>query len=453
MYRTTEEAMIAANRSGSGMREQRIRVLVVDPVVKERETMGRFLAAWNFDPVAAASAEEARKFVTGDDISIAVVADPVVGSETIALVRALRECRPGVETILLTENDSASFATAAFRAGVYDCLKRPVEFKQLSRDLNTLRDAVQRRIERKVWERTAEDDAVLEGIIGFSAPMQAVFAFIRRLAMEQSPVLITGLIGTGKEMAARALHALGERAGQPLVVYRCCGVSEDLAAMELFGEIAIASGRNPASGSGLFESARGGTILLDEIGDLPPAIQRRMEDSLRNPAPEGGSNRSAARLLAATRFNLADLAARGQFAGGLYRLLAGNVIHLPSLGERPEDIPLLCRHFQKMFNLEFGKQLQGFSPAAERVLVSYGWPGNVRELENVIGRACLLADQKGIELSDLSIAGGLDREAWPARFSDWSGETPAEAAEYSGKPARKRPGKSSVLGHKPAAKS
>ena len=424
--------MKAVSSSVRGGNDQRIRVLVVEPVEKEREMIGRFLAAWNFEPVAARNAQEARGAVNGLGVSIAIISHPQRGRGGLELVRQLRQSDPGLETILLAQDDTPKFATEAFRAGVYDCLKAPIDFKQLSRDLNTLREAVQKRMDRKVWDAETGTAEGLPGMVGGSAPMQAVFACIRRFASEDSPVLITGLIGTGKELAARALHALSRRAGGPLVVYRCCGVTEPLAETELFGAphrpatIGKQKGCSLQTDQAVLQSARGGTLLLDEIADLPASIQARLAKMMQQDGSDVSTGRpskdSPIRLLAATRLNLAEQVRRGQFSSELYRMLSQNLIHLPSLGERQEDIPLLCRHFQEKFNLEFGKATRAFAPAAERALLSYPWPGNVRELENVIGRACLLADQDWIELSDLSIAAPLSASAWPERNWDWSSE-------------------------------
>jgi DNA-binding NtrC family response regulator len=409
--------------------EPRIRVLVVEPLEIDRETMSRFLTAWNFEPVTARNSREAREVMNGSGASIAIISHPARSMEGIELVRELRQSDPGLETIMLASDDTPNFVTDAFRAGVYDCLKSPTDFKQLIRDLNTLREAVHRRMERAIWETEEGAAAALEGMVGVSAPMQAVFASIRRFAAEDEPVLVTGLIGTGKELAARALHSLSRRAAGPLAVYRCCGVGEGLAAVELFGgplrsvRADEPQGDSTPAGQGIFESARGGTLVLDEIGDLPVSIQERLAKVMQEDGdapPKGRAADSTIRVVAATRLNLAELAVRGHFCGELYRLLSGNVIHLPSLSERQGDIPLLCRHFQARFNLEYGKTTRAFSPAGERALLSYPWPGNVRELENVIGRACLLADQEWIELADLSIAAPLSAMAWPERQWSWS---------------------------------
>jgi DNA-binding NtrC family response regulator len=447
--------MNGLNSSKGSGKDQRIRVLVLDRVEKDREMMGRFLAAWNFEPLAARNLKEAREAVNERGVSIALISHPVRGGESLEMVRELRQADPGLETILLAAEDSPKFATDAFRAGVYDCLKTPIDFKQLSRDLNTLREAVQRRMERKVWDAGAKTAAALEGLVGISASMQAVFASLRRSAMEDSPVLITGLIGTGKEMAARALHTRSRRATNPMVVYRCCGVTESLAESELFGAPGRSASSSQQSGfstrveQSVLESARGGTLLLDEIGDLPASIQERLAKTLQDDCAAGSNEQAKAasiRLLAASRLNLAEQAGRNQFNGELYGLLSHNVIHLPSLSERQEDIPLLCRHFQEKFNSEFGKQKQSFSQAAERALMSYPWPGNVRELENVIGRACLLADQDWIELSDLSIAAPLNASAWPERRSDWSSEAAWRQKEIDSKEVSRKLSSASQIG-------
>jgi DNA-binding NtrC family response regulator len=426
------------SRAAGGFLEQRVRVLVVDQLAKDREVMGRFLTAWNFEPLTAATAGEALQLAGAQRATIAIIAEPVAGMPGMELVHALRRSESGVETILLAEDESAGYATAAFRSGAYSCLQRPVDFKQLGHDLNTLRDALQRRHERMAWEHSAANAPVFEGMVGFSAPMQAVFASIRRFAAEDGAVLITGLIGSGKELVARALHKGSARSGRPLVVYRCCGVSEALAGLELFGE---PHGGAQTQGEtvrpeqpGSWRSASGGTLLLDEIGDLPLAMQRQLAAFLMEAAQP-----SPVRLLAATRLNLADLAVRGQFDVELYGLLSRNVIYLPSLGERPEDVPMLCRYFLETFNREYGKSVRGFSSAAERVLMTYAWPGNVRELENVIGRACLLADSDRIEVSDLSIVNMPDRSGWTGQPWLPSPGTASGRIKRKRMPARVRP--------------
>jgi DNA-binding NtrC family response regulator len=440
--------MVPWARSERGWDDDRVRVLVLSQSTDDQDTLCRFLAAWNFDPVSVLSAEEGVALASQQGIGIAIVASPVAGTRGLTAVRALRQSASGIETILLAAEDSAEYATEAFRAGAYNCLLQPVDYRQLSQDLNTLREAVWRKQEGELWKAEWETEAGLGGMVGSSTAMQAAYSAIRRLARENSPVLFTGLIGTGKELAAQTLHLLSPRAGTPLVIYRCCGASEALAEKELFG--AGAPCEREAEGSeeaiervpGALESARGGTLLLDEIGDLPLGIQEKLEEALRGnglPRAEGEEPTSAAvRVLAATRLNLTARVGRGAFREGLYRLLGRNVIHLPSLGERPEDIPLLCRHFLRQFNQEYSMAVGGFSSAAERTLLSYAWPGNVRELENVIGRACLLADGDRIEAKDLSIASSPGN-GWSESLPNWDEwRKPSLAAKAaSGAPSRK----------------
>ncbi|MBI4480799.1 MAG: sigma-54-dependent Fis family transcriptional regulator [Acidobacteria bacterium] len=441
--------MRGRSNTARGRNEQRTCVLLVDAMEKDREVMGRFLSSWKFEPVEASNAREALEIASRQAVSIALISDPGRGTAGMELVRELRQARPGLETILLAADPSATYATEAFRAGAYDCLTRPVDFKQLSRDLSTLREAVRRKLESKAWEAAAGADLGLAGMAGISAPMQAVFASLRRFAMEESPVLITGLTGTGKELAARVLHSLSRRASQPLVVYRCCGVSESVAAMELFGEPARSCDQIDLTepplgevGKGLMDLARGGTLLLDEIGELPPAIQTRLANVLQQGrlvgSPDGSQQDGSVRLLAATRLNMAEQAGQGEFSAELYRLLGSNLIHLPSLVERTEDIPLLCGQFLEKSNREFDKATRAFSPAAKRALLSYHWPGNVRELENVIARACLLAEQDWIELSDLSIAASSGAGESPERYSEWAGESRFVARESEPRKAGRR---------------
>ena len=389
----------------SSIREPRIRVLLVNSSQEEAETLCRFLRAWDFEPVQAESAEAAAAVARERGVAIAIVTVEERDRGCFKLVRAMREAS-GVETILLGRDGSAEFVTEAFRAGAYDCLVPPADFRQLGRDLNTLRESFCRQLERSVWTAEWGPESVVEGMIGVSGSMRAVFAAVRRLAPDSSPVLITGLTGTGKERVAQSLHSLRGKSDAPLVIYRCCGVSEAMAVSELFrnpseqGSSAMPPGDSEETG--VFASARGGTLVLDEIADLPLAVQEKLEKFLEREAEAAGPR--PVRVVATSRFNLFEAVHQGRFSPALYRRLSENIIHLPSLAERMEDLPLLSRHFLRQFNQEFGEQVRGFSSAAEWALLNYRWPGNVRELENVIGRACLLADAQHIEVQDLSIA-------------------------------------------------
>ncbi|HWP85813.1 MAG TPA: sigma 54-interacting transcriptional regulator [Terriglobia bacterium] len=442
--------MKAMDSIAGGMRSPRIAVLIVDPAGGDRETLIRFLEAWNFEPLVPTTVTEAIQMASKQAASIALACEPGTGRGGAELVRALREVQPDMEVVLLGGDPTPSLATEAFRAGAYDRLAWPLDFQQLSRDLNALREAVQRRMEKQLWESPAGDRGFL-GIVGRSAPMEAVFAAVRRLAAESSPVLITGLVGTGKELVARALHQLSPRADAPLVIYRCCGVSGDMAERELFGcrsETMEPADRLAPWEQGVLATARGATLLLDEIGDLPLAVQPRLVEVFRTAlasAPTNG-NADSIRLLATSRFNLAERCQQRQFHSQLYDLLSQNIIHLPSLSERPEDIPLLCSHFLAQCNREYGKTTRSFSPSAERALLSYPWPGNVRELENVISRACLLADQDCIEWPDLCLATPLQLRPWPqqekAAAENSARRTPATEPEtgLAAAPPAARPG-------------
>lgn len=390
---------------GDGIHEPRIRVLLVASNQEEAETLCRFLRAWDFEPVQAESAEAAATEARQRGVAIAIVAVEGGDRRYFELVRAMREAS-GVETILLGRDGSAEFVTEAFRAGAYDCLMQPTDFRQLGRDLNTLRESFRRQLERSVWFAEWGAESVVEGMVGISAPMRALFAAMRRLARESAPVLITGLTGSGKERVAQALHSLGKPSDSPLVIYRCCGVAEEMAACELLGHRGdwgpSAAQAEGSESVGVFESARGGTLVLDEIGELPLPLQEELERLLEREAAETVPR--PVRVVATSRFSLFEAVHQARFSPALYRRLSENIIHLPSLAERMEDLPLLSRHFLQQFNQEFGGQVRGFSSAAEWALLNYRWPGNVRELENVIGRACLLADGPHIEVQDLSIA-------------------------------------------------
>ncbi len=418
--------------------EWKMDVLLLQIEPDWREALSRFLLSWNFSPVPAGSLEEALALLQSRQIQIVVLDDPEGRPDSFSMIRTLREKYPLVETILISREKSPEYTTEAFRAGVYSCLSQPVSFRLLGRDLNCLRGEVRRRIESRPWEDQAHRGDALEGLVGTSAPMQAVGAAIRSFARENLPVLISGRIGTGKERVARILHAQSRNAEQPLFVYRCCGISEETASQDLFGaagfDVAGDGGSRALSSEALLVRAIGGTLLLDEVADLPLPIQRQLGRVLAHmqsgPSETAGGEETdpepeqPMRILATTRTNLADHVRNGVFDSGLYGLLQDRIVYMPSLVERGEDIPQLAQYFLKMFNDEFGKSIRGFTRDAELALLHYGWPGNVRELENVIGRACLLAEQVRIDVGDLSIpASGVE-----------TGSTDRTEAEYEDAP-------------------
>jgi two-component system, NtrC family, response regulator AtoC len=251
-------------------------------------------------------------------------------------------------------------------------------------------------------------------MVGRSPGISAVFELARKAARYSTTVLILGESGTGKELVARGIHTEGERADHPLVPINCGGIPETLLESELFGYKKGAFTGADRNKKGLFQEADGGTIFLDEIGELPLSLQvkllRVLQENEVRPVGEAKATRVDVRVIAATAKRLDEEVRQGRFREDLYYRLNVLPITLPPLRQRPADVPHLCRHFLERFNRKLGKSIQTISPAAMARLQEYEWPGNVRELENVIERAVLLAEDAMLIPEHLPLTLGPRRE-------------------------------------------
>lgn len=312
---------------------------------------------------------------------------------------------PTIEVILLTGHYSAETAVEAIRDGAYDYLTKPV-------DPDRLRARVDELVAEglRVQRAARLDDELVEthqfhGMIGRSPAMIEVAGRIRRIAPHYRTVLITGATGTGKELAARAIHDFSPVAKGPFAVCNCAALPEALIESELFGYARGAFTGATQDKPGLFEHANNGTLLLDEVGDMPPsaqakllrAVQHQELQRLGSPVPK----KINVRVIAATHRDLRSMAAEGKFREDLLYRLAMVELHLPPLSERREDLPLLIRHFVSLFSGQYQKKLSGLTRRAEAVLLHHTWPGNIRELEGAIGSAAMLTERPLIDIGDL----------------------------------------------------
>ncbi len=312
---------------------------------------------------------------------------------------------PTIEVILLTGHYSAETAVEAIREGAYDYLTKPVDPERLRARVDEL-IAEGRREQRaaQLDEELAETHR-FHGMIGRSPAMLEVFQRIRRIAPHYRTVLITGATGTGKELAARAIHGLSPAAAGPFAVCNCAALPEALIESELFGYARGAFTGATQDKPGLFEHANNGTLLLDEVGEMPPsaqakllrAVQYQELQRLGSPAPR----KINVRVIAATNRDLRGMTAEGKFREDLLYRLAMVELRLPPLSERREDLPMLIRHFVSLFARQYRKKVSGLTRRAEAVLLHHAWPGNIRELEGAIGSAAMLAERPLIDIGDL----------------------------------------------------
>ncbi|HET6891284.1 MAG TPA: sigma-54 dependent transcriptional regulator [Pyrinomonadaceae bacterium] len=325
----------------------------------------------------------------------------------IELLRTARELRPGVEVVLMTAFANVETAREAFLLGAYDFVQKPF-------DNDLLKEVVARALNKisLVKEKEAlleQNKALIQGqrergklgnIIGGSPSMQALYQMVETVAQVQSTVLVTGESGTGKELVARAIHDLGPRAEKPFVSINCGAFTETLLESELFGYVKGSFTGANTNRKGLFEAANNGTIFLDEIGEMSPAMQVKLLRVLqeRKLRPVGATEETVVdtRVIAATNRDLAAMVKEGTFREDLYYRISVIPIELPALRDRLEDVKELAEHFVQKFCSLSGKNLS-VSEKAMRLLENYSWPGNVRELEHTIERAVALETTDAIQ--------------------------------------------------------
>ncbi|HEY2405849.1 MAG TPA: sigma-54 dependent transcriptional regulator [Polyangiaceae bacterium] len=319
------------------------------------------------------------------------------------VLAAAKTRNAATEVILITAHSTVENAVSAMRQGAYDFVAKPFDSGELAALVAKALEKQAISLENMRLRAQLGDRSDRE-IIGRSAAMRAVFDLVQRVANMRTTVLITGESGTGKERVARAIHDRSERRDRPFMVVNCGALPEALMESELFGHEKGAFTGAQTRHTGLFREANGGTLLLDEVGELPPSLQVKLLRVLQERSVRSvGSTQETpidVRVLAATNRDVEAEVARGDFRQDLYYRLNVIRIPLPPLRERREDIPMLAERFMQRFAVDMGKEIAGFTPDALRVLQAYAFPGNVRELENVMERAVALAGSRVIGLGD-----------------------------------------------------
>jgi len=382
-----------------------LRIVVVDDEPAQRELIGGFLAKQGHEVFPAASGAEALAHVKDRQVDLVLSDCRMPGMSGPELLLGIKAVNPEVPLILMTAYGTVETAVQAMKDGAADYLTKPLDLEELL--LRLARVAEQSRLRSEVRDLQARlvERHRLEGIIGESGRMQEVLALAKRVAPSNATVLIRGESGTGKELIARAIHFNSPRAGGPLVNLNCAALPEQLLESELFGHEKGAFTGAVAQRKGRFEQADGGSIFLDEIGDLSPALQVKLLRVLQERQFERvGGNRTLTvdvRVLAATHRDLERAMREGTFRDDLYYRLNVVTIQIPPLRERREDISLLLDHFLRKFAAKNRRDVTGLTAAARDALLKYDYPGNVRELENIVERAILLCRGRVIDLEDL----------------------------------------------------
>lgn len=312
---------------------------------------------------------------------------------------------PAAEIILITGHYTAESAVEAIRKGAADYLTKPLDIIALGERISKLIAEHGERRFAKQLDQTLVDTFQLAGIVGRSPLVLDLFHAIRRIAPHFRTVLVTGDTGTGKELAARALHRLSPVSDKTFAVCNCSALVDTLLESELFGYVRGAFTGAVQDKVGLFEYANQGTVFLDEIGDMPLSNQSKLLRVLQNQEVQRVGSPAVrkvdVRVIAATNRDLRRLVQEHKFREDLYYRLSMTEISLPKLADRKEDLPLLEPYFVQKFSKQYGKEILGITRRAQAILARYHWPGNVRELENVVGNACMMTEGNLIDAKDL----------------------------------------------------
>ncbi len=382
-----------------------IKVLVVDNDEGHADAMSESLSKIGYECTVAHSGEEAIKRLDQSAYEIVVTDLVMPGIGGLELLAESKERLPDAEVILVTGHGTVESAVEAMRRGAFNYLLKPLDLAQLRAVVdNAGRSQHLRRANAELRKRLDEKFG-FEGVVGNSDAMRTVIERLSRVAPTDASVLIQGETGCGKELVAQAIHQNSPRKARPFVALNCGALSENILESELFGHIKGAFTDASHDRIGKFEYANGGTLLLDEVGDMPLPTQIKLLRVLESgEITRVGANEAIkvdVRILSATNRNLEDAIADGTFREDLYHRLKVVTVRLPRLTERREDIPLLVDHFVKLHAKRHHKKIKSVSAAARRRLLAYDWPGNVRELRNAI-ESMVVVDYDGVlDLDDL----------------------------------------------------
>ncbi|SFK06602.1 two-component system, NtrC family, response regulator HydG [Desulfomicrobium apsheronum] len=377
------------------------RILVVDDDRAHMTMLVAMLGSWGYEVDTADDGAMAVTRVRERAYDVVLTDVRMAEVDGIEALRQIKSYNPYLPVLIMTAYSSVDVAVQALKAGALDYLHKPLDFGEL-------RMGLERALEQGGAQRSAQvggEADPLSEMIGDSPPMRELAAMIRAVAPSEASVLILGESGTGKELVAKALHEGSPRKARPMITVNCAALAENLLESELFGHEKGAYTGAQRQRDGRFVQADGGTLFLDEIGEMAPALQAKLLRALQQGEVQRlGSDRSIrvdVRVLAATNRDLEAEVRDGGFREDLYYRLNVIALRVPALRERPEDIPLLARHFLHRFAERNRKSYRGFSPRVMDLMLHYDWPGNVRELENVVERAVILSPGEFVTENDL----------------------------------------------------
>ncbi len=369
-------------------------ILVVDDEPSIREFLQIMLAREGYEVSCAEDGREAITLFEKSPFDVVLADIRMPKTSGFEVLNRIKELSPGTKVIMITAYASFESAVESMKEGAYDYIAKPFNVDEVKRTVSNALQSV--RVPEDAVPRKREKGSLeyFEGIVSVSPEMHKIFDMIPRAASSKANVLITGESGTGKELVARAIHNHSPRREGPFVTMNCGGVPEQLLESELFGYTKGSFTGAISDKIGLFQAAHGGTIFMDEIGDLPLPLQVKLLRIVQEKSfkPVGGTQevRVDVRIISATNIDIEEMVINGAFREDLFYRLNVIQIRIPPLRERKMDIPLLARHFLKKYAQESGKEIRTISSYALKMLLDYSFPGNVRELENIVERSVAL---------------------------------------------------------------
>jgi len=400
-----------------------VRILVVDDEAMMADSLKQNLVEEGYTVDTALSGADAIELFDRGGHHLAICDVQLPDMDGLEVLRHIRDAQPATEVIIMTGYGTVQRAIEATKAGAFWFLEKPFEFEVL---LPLIERAVQHReliVETETMRRNLSTRTEYFNIIGASRQMQQIYETIESVAKSDANVLIVGESGTGKELIANAIHYNSLRVKKPFIKVNCAALPKELIESELFGHTKGAFTGAHADKDGLIQHAEGGSLLLDEIAEMPVELQPKLLRVLQERSYRKiGSERTYAvdfRLITSTNRPPADAIRDGLLRDDLFYRISTITIHVPPLRERTEDIQLLAEHFFKMYARKYQRPITGISQAAYQRLFSHGWPGNVRELQNVLERAVLLAKTNKIEPVDLPFENGAVPERGAAQGAAW----------------------------------
>jgi DNA-binding NtrC family response regulator len=376
------------------------RLLIVEDESTLRESLQRVFIREGYEVDTAGSVEETLEGFEEGAYDLIVTDILLPGLSGIDFLKKVKQRVADQLVIVMTAYASIETAIGALRAGAYDYILKPIIHEEIKRIIRNALNVRSLRVENLILKKQIERLYDFENIIGESLVIKKLIDQVKKISDSKTNILILGETGTGKELFTRAIHFNSSRRDKPFIPINCSAIPDNLLESELFGHVKGAFTGAVQSKRGLFEEADGGTVFLDEIADLNPALQAKLlrviDDHEIRPVGSTQSRKVDIRIIAATNKDIVKAVKEGLCREDLYYRLNVVTLTLPPLREHPEDILLLAKHFLSIYAQEIGKPIRGFQETAVKLLTDYPWPGNIRELQNIIERAVLITDRDTI---------------------------------------------------------